>query len=92
MQTITTKYQSSLNSSQIKFQLNTNVQIMSRILKSVQQQYQYIQLEIQKLLPGFEIFQFLTNFSEFFSNPKFNLLYAEKQIQNMLQIYFRKKK
>ena len=56
MQTITTKYQSSFNSSQIKFQLNTNVQIISRILKSIQSQYQQIQLKIQKLLPGFEIF------------------------------------
>ena len=47
---------------------------------------------MQKLLPGFEIFHFLTSFSKFFSSSKFNLLYAEKKIQNMLQVYFRKKK
>ena len=38
-------------------------------------------MEIQKLLPGFEIFQFLTNFSKFFSNSKFNLLYAENKFR-----------
>ena len=38
----------------MKFQLNSNVQIISRILKSRQSQHNQIQLEIQKLLPDFE--------------------------------------
>ena len=45
----------------------------------MQIQHQSIQLEIQKLLPGFEMF--LTNFSKFLSNSKFNLLYAENKFR-----------
>ena len=70
MQTITTKIQSSFNSTQM----------CKQCPKSMQIQHQEIQLEIQKLLPGFEMF--LTNFSKFFSNSKFNLLYAENKLQS----------
>ena len=40
-----------------------------------------VQQKIQKLLPSIEIFQFLTNFRKFFSNSKFNLLYAENKFR-----------
>ena len=48
-------------------------------------------MKIQKLLPGFEIFQFLTNFSVN-SSLILNSIYfmQKKKIQNMLQVYFRK--
>ena len=72
MQTITTKIQSSFNSTQVCKQcLESQSQCKFNTNK--------IQLEIQKLLPGFEIF--LTNFSKFFSNSKFNLLYAENKFR-----------
>ena len=50
-------------------------------------------MKIQKLLPGFEIFQFLTNFSVN-SSLILNSIYfmQKKKIQNMLQVYFRKNK
>ena len=54
---------------------------MSIILNSIQNQHQYVQQKIQKLLPSFRISQFLTNFSKFFPNSKFNLLYAEKKFR-----------
>ena len=71
METITTKIQSSFNSTQmckqcLEFQVNVNSTPINPT-------------GIQKLLPGFEIF--LTNFSKFFSNSKFNLLYAENKFR-----------
>ena len=58
---------------------------MSIILNSIQNQHQQVQQKIQKLLPSFRISQFLTNFSKFFSNSKFHLLYAE----NKFRIYYK---
>ena len=58
---------------------------MSIILNSIQNQHQQVQQKFQKLLPSFRISQFLTNFSKFFSNSKFNLLYAE----NKFRIYYK---
>ena len=65
---------------------------MSIILNSIQNQHQYVQQKIQKLLPSFRISQFLTNFSKFFSNSKFNLLYAEKKFRIYYKSTLGKKK
>ena len=48
--------------------------------------------KFQKLLPSFRISQFLTNFSKFFSNSKFNLLYAEKKFRIYYKSTLEKKK
>ena len=65
---------------------------MSIILNSIQNQHQYVQQKIKKLLPSFRISQFLTNFSKFFSNSKFNLLYAEKKFRIYYKSTLEKKK
>ena len=51
-----------------------------------------VQQKIQKLPPSFKISQFLTNFSKFFSNSKFNLLYAENKFRICYKSTFKKNK
>ena len=74
MQTITTNNQSSFSS-------ETNVQIMSVIPKSNAKSTPVSSIENSKTTTKFGISQFLTNFSKFFSNSKFNLLDAEKKFR-----------
>ena len=74
MQTITTKIQSSFNSTQMCKQcLEFQSQCKFNTNKSNWKFKNYYQV--------LKYFQFLTNFSKFFSNSKFNLLYAENKFR-----------
>ena len=74
MQTITTKIQSSFNSTQVCKQcLESQSQCKFNTNKSNWKFKNYYQV--------LKYFQFLTNFSKFFSNSKFNLLYAENKFR-----------
>ena len=75
MQTVTSNNQSSFNS-------ETNVQLVSVFSKSNAKSNPVSPIrKFKNYNQVFRISQFLTNFSKFFSNSQFNLLYAEKKFR-----------